>query len=355
MAVDARVLSGQAERVGIAQYIAQVLHAGTMEHPSVEMTALSYESDQAGREGCPVHVIPNRRGVPWQSVLLPWDMLRHPRRFDVFHGPAFGIPPVAGVPRIVTIHDLAFARFPDTVRADTVLYLTKMVRRAAAQAQLVIVPSHEVKRDLRRSHPDLHSSRIRVVALGADRLNGMAAPAGRLVSAPYLLHVGTVEPRKNLEFLLEAFALAVEIADLPHRLVLAGSNGWNNQEFWDHFETFRYKDRVDILGYVKDADSARLYRDADLYVAPSHYEGFGLGAFEALWAGCPVVAAPTGGVLDVEAQAGLAIVPSDDPLRWARALTEMLRDRPQVVRDLLPTWAQCREAHRNIYREVAGG
>ncbi len=349
VAVDARVLSGQAERAGIAQYVAQILQAGDGAE-DMQVTALSYESRQLRENAVPVEVIRRVRGVPWQSVLLPW-YLAH-RSFDVFHGPAFSIPPWVRAKRVVTVHDLAFLRMPSTVRADTVRYLRQMVKRSVAQASAIIVPSREVQADLQEMFPRTDPARIRVIPLGADRLSGILPGGESLQGLPYFLHVGTVEPRKNLTFLLRAYAQAVRGGHLPHHLVLAGSNGWNNEDFWQAYRSFDMANRVHILGYVDDARSVRLYQEAAAYVQPSLYEGFGLGAFEALGFGCPVVATPTGGVLDVNIT-GLDIVPAGDPDLWAQAMIRAVERPALPLGGRLPTWQGSRRAHQALYREVA--
>lgn len=352
VAMDARILSGQKERVGIAQYIAHLLAEYRRDHHDVDLQPLSYEKAWSAREGVPVGVIPRIKGVPWQSILLPWYLRRH--HYDVFHGPAFSIPPWSPVPAVVTIHDATFFRMPQFVRSDTVRYLTRMVPRSLRQAARIIVPSHQVKDDLLAITREMDPKRITVISLGSDRLKDVIPVPRALIDVPYFLHVGTVEPRKNLEFLLEVFACAISLGELPHHLVLAGSNGWNNEAFWRRYEDFRWKDRVHVLGYVSDRENVRLYQDAALYLAPSHYEGFGLGVFEALWQGCPVIASPTGGVRDYHVP-GLACVPLGQTELWARHIIDFIRDVVEVDRRHLPTWYQTYAQHARLYREVKDG
>lgn len=346
--VDARVLSAQVQRAGVAQYIAEILRDGE-DVSDVAVTALSYEQEQCRVGKVPIDVIRLVPGVPWQSVLLPSHLVR--KRFDVVHGPAFSIPPSFWVKRVVTVHDVAFMRMPHTVRADTVHYLQRVVKYAVHHAAAIIVPSHEVETDLVKLWPKT-ASRIRVIPLGADRLAHVSPTSGYRLDAPYFLHIGTIEPRKNLTFLLEAFAYAVKDGHLPHHLVLAGARGWNNEDFWEALRQSPVANRVHVLGYVDDSQSVQLYQDAAVYVQPSHYEGFGLGALEALWFGVPTVASPTGAVRDVHV-AGLQVVETRDVAVWAHAMQQATSLSRAGVRDALPTWRETRRLHYALYREVA--
>ncbi|WP_037913990.1 glycosyltransferase family 4 protein [Sulfobacillus thermosulfidooxidans] len=350
--MDVRVLSAQKERVGIAQYIACLLTEYQYAHRDVTLEPLSYETDQSGRAGVAVRAIPRVKGIPWQSLLLPWHLRRH--HYDVFHGPAFSIPPFSSVPSVVTIHDAAFYRMPEVVRSDTVRYLMQVVPRSLRNASKIIVPSWEVREDLLKMASGLSPDRIAVIALGSDRLRDIPPSPASFLEAPYFLHVGTIEPRKNLEFLLEVFNEIVTKGHLPHHLVLAGSNGWNNESFWRAYENFPLKDRVHILGYVSDSETVRLYHDAAIYLSPSHYEGFGLGSFEALWHGCPVIASPTGGVKD-HAVAGLYVLPTDRVELWAQKIMDMVNERVDVDQKALPTWQETYSQHAALYHEVSHG
>ncbi|WP_053960150.1 glycosyltransferase family 4 protein [Sulfobacillus thermosulfidooxidans] len=348
--MDVRVLSGQRERVGIAQYIARLLAEYQHDGQDVALYPLSYEKNDSELDGVGVRVIRRIKGIPWQSLLLPWHLRRH--HYDVFHGPAFSIPPFSPIPSVVTIHDAAFYRMPEVVRSDTVRYLMQVVPRSMRNATKIIVPSGEVRDDLLKMASTLSPDRIAVIGLGSDRLRDVPPSPESFLAAPYFLHVGTIEPRKNLEFLLKVFNETVTKGHLPHHLVLAGSNGWNNESFWRAYENFPLKDRVHILGYVSDRETVRLYHDAAIYLSPSRYEGFGLGSFEALWHGCPVIASPTGGVRDY-AVAGLYVLAPDDIESWAQKIMEIVTHRVDVDRQALPTWHETYAQHVALYQEVS--
>lgn len=188
--MDVRVLSGQRERVGIAQYIARLLAEYQHDSQNVVLHPLSYEKNDSESDGVAVRVIPRIKGIPWQSLLLPWHLRRH--HYDVFHGPAFSIPPFSSVPSVVTIHDAAFYRMPEVVRSDTVRYLMQVVPRSMRNATKIIVPSWEVREDLLKMASDLSPDRIAVIALGSDRLRDIPPSPASFLEAPYFLHVDAV-------------------------------------------------------------------------------------------------------------------------------------------------------------------
>ncbi len=357
VAMDVRVLMQQSKPTGIAQYIACILAEYLKDKGEIELSGLSHINSLTSSFKVPLTVIPPKKGLPWQSLVLPWYLRAH--HYDVFHGPAFSLPPWGFTPKIVTIHDTVFYRMPEFVRADTLVYLRRMLPRSLREAKRIIVPSKQVQDDVLKLAPWLSVAHIAVISLGADRLKDRVFDphSPKMWDVPYLLHVGTIEPRKNLEFLLQVFARLLEMTKGPYHLVLAGANGWNNESFWRSYEQFALKDRVHILGYVSDEDTVKLYQGAWVYLSPSHYEGFGLGSFEALWQGCPVISSPTGGVNDYRI-GGLNVLPTqekDSAERWAAKILEIITHPDPIERTLLPTWANTYRQHASLYHEVAHG
>ncbi len=349
VALDARVLTLQSELAGVGQYINEMIKASQeVGQELVDLVPLSFREDVA-RPG--VTVVPPILRLPWQSVAVPWHLWRH--HYDVFHGPAFSVPPRTHTTLIVTIHDVTYLRFPETVNDDTVHYLTRVVKSAVTRAEAVIVPSFEVKEDLLRHFPRISASKIRVIALGADRLPGTGPNLSPEVPMPYLMHVGTVEPRKNLPFLLQVFDRLKMRYEIPHHLVLIGGAGWKNQAFHETLDGLRHRDAVHLMGYVDDDTMAAFYRHASLYVMPAIYEGFGIPALEAARFGVSVVANATGGIRDLDPDPGIRVMASWDPDDWAKAIVTMLSE-PVAPRIAVPTWRQTWLAHVSLYREVVG-
>ncbi|MFQ6057444.1 MAG: glycosyltransferase family 4 protein [Anaerolineae bacterium] len=234
--------------------------------------------------------------ILWHRLRLPLpvDLLTGP--VDLFHSPDFTLPPLWQGKAIVTIHDLSFLRYPQGAEPNLRAYLERVVPRAVARADLVLADSQSTKKDLIELL-GVESDRIEVVYPGVearfrplddeDLLARVRARYG--LDAPFILSVGTLEPRKNFVRLIEAYALLRERAAIPHRLVIAGGKGWLYEGIFARVEELGLEDDVRFLGFVPDEDLPALYNLADLFVFPSLYEGFGLPPLEAMACGTPVV------------------------------------------------------------------
>lgn len=273
----------------------------------------------------------------WQTVLwhrlrvpLPVEWLTGP--FDLFHAPNFLLPPVRRGRTIVTVHDLAFLIHPEYAYPALQRFLAAAVPRALARADHILADSEATRRDairLFRLSPD----RISVVGAGVEprfRPLDRAALRGvadryRLNGFPFVLTVGTLEPRKNLDGLIRGFALARRMADFPHHLVVVGGKGWLYEKIFAEVERSRVGDVVHFLGFVPDTDLPALYNLADLFAYPSHYEGFGLPVLEALACGTPVLCTATSSLPEIAGDAAWLIPPGDDEA-LATALARLLSD-----------------------------
>jgi len=344
VAIDVRVLATQTQRAGIAQYVVGLFRGYQAMRPP-EMAYIPLSMDAQGLEDLPEPpvIIPHRRPLPWQSLLVPWA-LRH-RPYDVFHGPAFTVPPVVSMPRVVTIHDLAFWRYPESLTDETRAYLRRVVPLAMRRATRVIVPSSQVRDDLLTFYPQFPIDRIRVIPLGGDRL-----PPGDDTSPvpyPYALFVGTIEPRKNLGGLLRAWELFQRQSGAGLTLVLVGGRGWKTEALWDEMGR---RDDLIYRGYLEDAELATYLRHAVFLVEPSLYEGFGLPVVEALYQKTRVVATPTGIARDLRHPL-LTVSASSEPEALAHAMLTAVEGRAGEPGSV-PTWQECFRQHAALYSEV---
>jgi len=305
--------------------------------------------------------------IPWIDLGAPhgsvryelWHRLGRPRVHidaDVVHAPSLAVPPVRGRPLIVTVHDVAFLRLPMTSTRHGVPFHTRGLRIARRHADAVIVPSAFTARELEAYgfEPD----RVAVVPFGVDaptprdpdEIDRAVARAG--VERPYVLTVGTVEPRKDLATIVRA----VERVRASHpdlTLVVAGPEGWGDVKGID-------RPFVRVVGaqpwFVLDA----LYRRADAFCLASLYEGFGLPVLEALARGIPAVATKGSAIDEVLGGAGAQFAPGDVATcaaELARVLDDSAlrveRARAGVARASELTWDRCAEAHAEIYTEAA--
>lgn len=319
---------------------------------------------------------PEVHAFPLSDRLLTilWHRLRLPLYADVlaggadlFHSPDFTLPPLRSARGIVTVHDLTFKHYPECAPRNLVRYLNRVVPLAVRRAHLILADSENTKDDLARLL-DVPPQKIRVVYAGvgpefrpvddASRLADVRARYG--LTFPFLLSVGTLEPRKNYTRLLHAFARSGVYRAQPElRLVIVGRKGWLYQEIFETVQRLRLADRVIFPGFIADADLPALYTQAVAFVYPSLYEGFGLPVLEAMACGTPVVCSMASSLPEVAGEAALLVDPLNvDDLAQAleRAVTDAalrseLRERGlrQAARF---TWEAAARQLLAAYREV---
>jgi glycosyltransferase involved in cell wall biosynthesis len=280
------------------------------------------------------------RDVGWYLAALPARARRD--RVDVLHCPSQRAPVGSRVPLVVTIHDLAVLRHPGTFNRWTRAYSRALLPRVARAAERVITVSEFSRGELLEL---LHvpDDKVRVIP---NAVGPPFGPEGKAADGDYVLAVGTLEPRKNLDRLVGAF----ERAGLNGtRLVVTGGRGWGKVE--------PSGKSVHRLGFVPDEELARLYRGARCVAYVSAYEGFGLPVLEAMACGAPVVAASTGAGPEVGGDAAVLVDPLDGDaiaagLVEAIGRADELRERG-LARAREFDWKRVADATVEVYREVA--
>jgi len=218
--------------------------------------------------------------------------------FDVLHFSDWMFPPQRAGIRATTIHDLVPLRFPEWVTKRTLSMHATKYRAAAATCDLFFCNSRFTADDV-HERLGVAEDRLRVAHPGVDEqytAEGERVDLGR----PYLLTVATLEPRKNLETLVRAFRLL----DGDHALAIVGAEGWGDRPQLDHPGIIR-------LGFVADAELARLYRGAAAFVFPSHFEGFGIPVVEAMASGVPCVVSSPPSLNEAAGDAAVRVEPGD--------------------------------------------
>jgi glycosyltransferase involved in cell wall biosynthesis len=257
-------------------------------------------------------------------------MLRK-EKIDLFHGAMAVLPVLSGIPSVLTIHDLALELFPETMHWKNWLPLKLFMKASARKADRIIAVSENTKKDLIKFY-GIMPEQVKVIYLGVDKNfsfvkkeNDDGVLRRYNLKPGYILNVGTLEPRKNIVRLLEAYRLiAADLSRAP-QLVIAGGKGWLSEDINKRIDSLGLKAKVILTGYVPDDDLPSLYRGAALFVYPSLYEGFGLPPLEAMASGVPVVSSNTSAIPEVVGKAGLLV----DPCRTdeiARAVIMALED-----------------------------
>jgi glycosyltransferase involved in cell wall biosynthesis len=275
-------------------------------------------------DGAEVRSIPLPR--LWTHARLSLEIATHPP--DLLFVPAHVLPLIHGRRSVATVHDLGFLAYPEAHRAADRRYLAWSTGWNARRSSAVVADSGATRADLVR-HYGVAESRVHVVYLGRDEslapvrdsrlLAEVRARAG--IGQRYLLYVGTLQPRKNLGRVVEAFVrLAGEPAMSGVQLVLAGKRGWLYDELFAEVERLGLEGRVLFPGYVDQADLAALYSGALGFVYPSLYEGFGIPVLEAQACGVPVMTSNNSSLPEVAGDAALLVDPTD-----VEAIAEAMR------------------------------
>ena len=300
------------------------------------------------------------RGAARELAWLPLELPRRARRarLDVLHCPSPLVParPV-GVPLVVTVHDVLAWAHPEWMGRENVLQHRLVLQRVLARAQMVLTSSQFTAGELRER---FGLERVAVAPLGVD---AAFSPAGERgvdgVDGPYLLAVGTLQPRKDLETALAAFEHCAT-AGAPHALVVAGARGWHDEATVARLLASPFAARIHLLGHVGEDALVRALRGADALLFPSRHEGFGLPPLEAMACGTPVVAVNATAVPEVTGDAAVLVEPGDAGA-FAGATMALLDDPAQraalrargLARAAPFTWARHTDLTVAAYREAA--
>jgi alpha-1,3-rhamnosyl/mannosyltransferase len=251
---------------------------------------------------------------------------------------------------VITVHDLGLRTVPWTLRSETLRELTDKLEHSIFEARRIITVSEAIKTEL-GEYGYAEAERVRAVHHGPGHLSEIEPgdlPGG--VPPSFALHVGTLEPRKNVEMLLAAWRLLRRRRPDAPALVFCGRFGWKAGEIRTALELAAAEGWAHHLGYVSEEELAALYHEAQLVVFPSLYEGFGLPAVEAFWAGTPLVCSDIAALREVAGEAAL-YAPADRPDLFAERVDELLGS--EAVRESLAARGSAQRTIE-VWREAAG-
>jgi glycosyltransferase involved in cell wall biosynthesis len=358
-------------RTGVGYYTQHLLQhlAREVEHSGDELIVLSNQ--------------PIDSTIPLPPHVRVHDRLRFPLRIgwlqalashvlrdvgaDVAHFTNGMLPMRAPVATVVTIHDMSLRLFPQCHPLRRRLINRPLIGVAARRADAIVTPSDSARCDLLRFHrvaPD----RVTVVHEAAgprfmperDRARLDAVRDRYHLPAPFCLYVGTIEPRKNLTRLVDAFC-AARAAGTPHHLVCVGPYGWASRDLGARIDRLGLRSVVRFIGYAPAADLPLIYNASEFFVFPSLYEGFGLPVVEAMACGTPVITSNTSSLGEIANGAAITVDPEDTGalaeaihrLSYDRALRDRLADRGRARAGTF-SWERTARAMLSVYVRAAG-
>lgn len=327
-----------AQRVGSNAYafkILQQLELILRQRPEIEVTVLLSAKP---KDDLPVERVGWRYrsfgpAAFWTQYALPVHLFRYQKEYDVLYTPGHYAPRVSPIPYVSSVMDLAFLYFPEQFKKKDYLQLREWTRYSVEHARKVIAISQYTKDDVMKQY-HLHSNQIvvahpsfvddeQVSYKDRDKLEFFKKWS---IHQPFLLYVGTVQPRKNLVRLIEAFEQLHAEADVGKKqkltrtmtqlklqelqLVIAGKTGWLAESTLHHIKKSAVKDKIIVTGYITDQEKSMLYKDSLCTVLIGLYEGFGIPALEALRYGSVPVVSSTTSLPEVVGDAGVQVDPT---------------------------------------------
>lgn len=294
--------------------------------------------------------------ILWEQFFLAFELKKN--NIDVFHGPAFVLPLIKPCKYVVTVHDLSHITHPQGYTFLNRLYLHLFMRRSLKLADVVIADSYATKNDLLKFF-SLPQEKIRVIYLGyTPPLQTVSKPKYFTMRDPFILCVGSLIPRKNIERCIDAYH-QLHKKGLKHKLVIIGKMGWLYQPILEKIAALKLKKDVLLQDYVEEHDLGYFYKNAEVLLFPSLYEGFGLPILEAMSSGCPVITSNISSMPEVAGAAALYVNPVNTS-EIVQALEQIMHDKN--LRETLInkgyeqvkkfSWQKTAEETLKVYKEL---
>lgn len=325
---------------GISQYVLYLIQALAEIDSDNHYTVFQSRKDHRVYAPKVSHFDTGRLWTPchhrWERWALAAELM--PRRLDVWHSPDFIPPSLPGPRRIITVHDLNFLYYPQYLTLESRRYYVDGIEWAVETADHILADSEHTRQDL-ISRLGTPATKVTTAYLAANPLYRQPVSGAEVqetltaygLHPGFVLFVGTLEPRKNVPTLLQAFARMRARHGVGVPLVLVGGKGWLYDEIFATIGRLKLSDWVHHLSGVPDQKLAHLYHAAGVLALPSYYEGFGLPPLEAMHCGCPVVVSNRASLPEIVGAAGPLLDP-DDVEGWAESLAHVLQDEQRQAK-----------------------
>lgn len=248
----------------------------------------------------------------WSQLFLPLNLIFNNKN-AVFFSPAHYIPRFSTIPTVVTIHDLSFLYYPADFLKKDLYKLKNWTKQSIKKSKKIIAVSQSTKSDIVKFY-GVSENKITVIYNGFEKKITKNKIDNKLIKKlqkqPYILYVGTLQPRKNLPTLIDSFSEFIK--ENPNfKLVLAGKKGWLYENIFNKIKNLKLERKVLFTDFVSDATLQDLYKNAFCLVLPSFYEGFGIPILEAMNEGCPVISSDKSSLPEIGGDAALYFDPKD--------------------------------------------
>lgn len=351
------------QRTGIEEYSYQVIKNLRDKFPGDEVILYvrkNQEIDFPLPENWKIKVIGWSRF--WTQGGLSWEMFRRPA--DALFVPAHTVPFLHPKKTIVTIHGLEYEIMPQAYSYWERVYMRFSIKNSCRWAKEIISVSRNTKQDLMALY-GVSSDKIRVIYEGYNAEEKVQSPKSKIQTKesgfqkykPYLLFVGRLEERKNIVGIVETFEILKREYDIPHKLVLAGRSGYKYGNIEDKINNSDFKKDIYVLGFVPDGEKFNLIKEADVFMFPTFYEGFGIPILEAQSAGVPVVTSNISSMPEVAGEAAILVDPNE-PVYIAERTYPLISDvalRDDIIKKGYTnaarfSWEECAKSLANVIK-----
>jgi glycosyltransferase involved in cell wall biosynthesis len=328
------------QMTGVDTYLKQlVLHLAKVDHSNQYRIYHNHEDHRFFAENFSGNFSHTSIGARPRSIRLISQQLLLPAcvfdwKADIVHSPSFIMPLIRGAARhVLTIHDMTSFSHPHChIALRRSLLYRQMVLASLRRTDVVIVPSQATRRAILQFLPEIKSERIQVTVPGigeefrpCDSVSVQEVLTRLMFPQPYILYVGTLEPRKNLQALVESYRRLLEAGVIKEHLVLAGKLGWGCEALLKQIQAPVLRGKVHLAGYVDQQDLPAVYTGARIFVYPSLHEGFGFPPLEAMACGVPVVSTLSSSLVE-NLEKAAELVPPDDVVALTDAIRRLLTD-----------------------------
>lgn len=312
------------EMTGIGNYTKN-LCIGIQKYKNIDINYIDYEENNFNKEG----LIKVNNPFPFFKTYLWYNYLPsqlNKLNFDYVLNTSGGphILPYK-YKEIFFVYDLTWLTVQEAHPYSRVLIFKVLFSKTIKSCYKIVVISQSTKLDLMKYY-HVPENKITVIYPSFSKVDTRAHKPKIQIKKPYILYLGTLEPRKNIILIIRAFHQLKSMSLFPYQLIIAGKKGWGFKEIFDTIDKLGLEKDVIFTGYVSDAERKYLYKNAELFIYPSLYEGFGIPPLEAMNYGCPVITSNTSSLPEVVGDAGIMIDPYNEKALIS-AITKVINDK----------------------------